>query len=215
LRNLPKNEQDKLVIITTTEGKIVVDLYDETPLHKANFIKLVESNFYDSLLFHRVINGFMIQGGDPKSKDAAPNVSLGMGGPGYTIPAEFDTAFYHKKGVIAAARTVNPKKASSGSQFYLVQGKVYNMSQIKNMERRMKANNPEFKYRTNQIKSYTTIGGIPSLDGEYTVFGEIIYGLDVVDKIAKVQTAGQNRPVVDVFMEMETIERDKLNLKKL
>lgn len=144
---LGEKKSDKVVLITTSKGKIVVDLYDETPLHKENFIKLVESGFYDSLLFHRVINNFMIQGGDPESKGAAQGVMLGNGGPGYTIPAEFVDSLFHKKGALAAARTgdnVNPEKESSGSQFYIVQGKVYNMEQLKAIENNMRRTNPDF-----------------------------------------------------------------------
>lgn len=218
LFNLSEKKEDKLVLIKTSMGNIVVDLYDETPLHKANFLKLAESGFYDSLLFHRVINGFMIQGGDPNSKNASKDAQLGNGGPGYTIPAEIRDSLFHKKGALSAARTgdnVNPEKKSSGSQFYIVQGKVYNKEQLKAMENNIKRTKPDFKFTDEQIKAYSTIGGTPFLDGGYTVFGEVIHGLDVIDKIALVNKNSFDRPLTDVLMEMETIERKKLDLDKL
>lgn len=226
LFNLSKKNNDKVVLITTSMGKIVVDLYDETPLHKANFLKLAESGFYDSLLFHRVINGFMIQGGDPQSKGAAEGVQLGNGGPGYTIPAEFVDSLYHKKGALAAARMgddVNPEKASSGSQFYIVQGKTYTKEQLLSMEKTIRKNNAlynlggreDFTFSEKQIEDYTTIGGTPFLDGSYTVFGEVIHGLDVIEQIALVDKDSFDRPVTDILMKMEVIDRNKLDLEKL
>lgn len=226
LFNLSKKNNDKVVLITTSMGTIVVDLYDETPLHKANFLKLAESGFYDSLLFHRVINGFMIQGGDPQSKGAAEGVQLGNGGPGYTIPAEFVDSLFHKKGALAAARmgdNVNPEKASSGSQFYIVQGKTYTKEQLLSMEKTIRKNNAlynlggreDFTFSEKQIEDYTTIGGTPFLDGSYTVFGEVIYGLDVIERIALVDKDSFDRPVTDILMKMEVIDRNKLDLEKL
>jgi cyclophilin family peptidyl-prolyl cis-trans isomerase len=218
LSNLTEKKEDKVVLITTSMGEIVVDLYDETPLHKANFIKLVESNFYDSLLFHRVISSFMIQGGDPQSKGATEGVQLGNGGPGYTIPAEIQDSLFHKKGALSAARmgdNINPEKESSGSQFYIVQGKVYSKEQLDAMQNNIRRTKPNFKFTNKQVIAYTTVGGTPFLDGGYTVFGEVIYGLGVIDKIALVDKNSFDRPLTDVLMKMETIERKNLDLKKL
>lgn len=198
-----------VVKIKTPKGKMLVWLYDETPKHKENFLKLADSGYYNDLLFHRVIKDFMIQGGDPTSKNAQPKAKLGEGGPGYTIAAEFDTAFFHKKGALAAARTgdhINPTKASSGSQFYIVQGKKYSKAQLKNLEARIKSKNPNFKFTEKQIKAYQEVGGTPFLDGSYTVFGEVVYGLDVVDEIATVETKPNNRPVEDVTMSIKVIK---------
>lgn len=199
-----KKKQEKTstkVIIKTSYGDIKIRLYDETPLHRDNFIKLVKEGYYNDLLFHRVINSFMIQGGDPNSRNAQPGQQLGMGGPGYTIPAEIDTNLIHKKGVLSAARmgdNVNPKRESSGSQFYIVQGKTYNDNELDMMESRMGR-----KYTPEQRQAYKTIGGTPHLDGSYTVFGEVIEGLDVVDKIAAVKTLPGDRPQVDVKFTVE------------
>ena len=174
-----KKMQNKeiLVQISTTQGNIKVKLYNETPQHRDNFVKLVQEHYYDSLLFHRVINNFMIQGGDPDSKNAAQGQMLGMGGPDYTIPAEILPQLKHKKGALAAARMgdhVNPERASSGSQFYLVQND----------------------------------NGTPHLDGAYTVFGETVEGLDVIDKIAKVKTDRNNRPLEDVrIISMKIVKK--------
>ena len=190
--------------LTTDSGIIVIRLYDSTPLHRDNFIKLVNEHFYDSLLFHRVIKGFMVQGGDPQSKNAPSDAMLGMGDVGYTIPAEFDTALYHKKGALAAARTDNPEKASSGCQFYIAQGKKYSDDELNMMEGQMGR-----KFSAAQRKAYKTIGGIPFLDMNYTVFGEVEKGLEVIDKIAGVPTTGNeagNRPLGDIRMKMEVIK---------
>lgn len=215
--------ENKIVKITTDQGIMLVNLYDETPKHKENFLKLVEDKYYDSLLFHRVISGFMVQGGDPNSKNAKEGAALGNGGPNYTIPAEFDTNCYHKKGALAAARLgddINPEKASSGSQFYLVQGKKYTRAQIDNLEKNMqnqaymkdKHENREdsFSFTEQQKKSYEEIGGTPFLDGGYTVFGEVIYGLDVIDKIASVKTDRGDRPLENVKMTMEVVDKTKV-----
>ena len=248
---------ESLVLIETDFGSIKIKLYNETPLHRNNFLKLIGKHFYDSLLFHRVINTFMIQGGDPDSKHAAPQKMLGEGDVGYTIPAEFNQKLFHKRGVLAAARNgddVNPLQASSGCQFYIVQGKVFSDSLLDLMEKRimhMKAYNnvvkkpenknvfakyiqfqqqglpdsmmmakknidmlteaelaniPAYKFSPEQRAAYKTIGGTPHLDGSYTVFGEVVEGMDVVDKIAAVQTDGMARPLVDVRMKISIIK---------
>ncbi len=241
-----------VVLVKTTMGDMKIKLYEDTPLHRENFVKLVKENFYDSLLFHRVIKDFMIQAGDPTSKNAPASQMLGSGGPGYTVPAEILPNHFHKKGVLSAARQgdqVNPKKESSGSQFYVVQGKVYKAEELTQMETSInsqqkdklimemmqkpgnehirtkidslqKANdragfnkyvselrkmveaeykqNGKFKFTEEQVQAYTTTGGVPHLDREYTVFGEVIEGIDVIDKIAVVPTARGDRPETDV-----------------
>ncbi|MDE6307341.1 MAG: peptidylprolyl isomerase [Bacteroidales bacterium] len=187
------------VRIETPYGDMVVKLYDETPKHRDNFIKLVKEGFYDNLLFHRVIENFMIQGGDPDSKGAPAGKMLGVGDVGYTVPAEFVKGLYHKKGALSAARqgdAVNPAKASSGCQFYIVQGQVYPQEMFAMFESR------GLKLNDEQKQLYGTVGGTPHLDGDYTVFGEVIEGLDVIDKIAAVQTDRADRPVEDVWMKM-------------
>lgn len=242
--------------IATTEGDIVVRLYDETPLHRDNFIKLATEGYFDGTLFHRVIKDFMIQGGDPDSKEAPKGERLGSGGPGYTVKAEIcpDKCF-HKRGALSAARLgdeVNPKKESSGSQFYIVWGKVFKPAELKQMERQMamqqeqnlmnamvaahreeilnlrKARNraglqelqdaiitdvkqkiqetgkPSFTEE--QREAYTTVGGTPFLDGEYTVFGEVESGLDVVDKIQNRPTDGADRPEEDIKMSVTVLD---------
>ncbi len=249
------------VIIHTDLGDMVVVLYDETPKHKENFLKLAGEGYYDSLLFHRVIKDFMVQGGDPNSKNAKPGVQLGNGGPDYTIEAEFVPSYIHKKGALAAARqgdNVNPQKRSSGSQFYIVQGKTYNDAQLQQMNNSREqtriqdifsqfihrpensqylqqlieaqhANNQKayadvineiepiimnehkndssWMLTPEQCEIYKTVGGTPFLDTQYTVFGEVIEGLDVIDKIAAVQTDRSDRPVKDVKMWMEIIKK--------
>ena len=188
-------------MITTSFGNMIIELYDETPLHRDNFIKLVSNNFYDGTLFHRVIPNFMIQGGDPESKEAKPGIHLGNGGPGYTIPAEFVDKLFHKKGVLAAARlgdAVNPNRESSGSQFYIVQGQVYSEEKLRSFGLRSGK-----KYTKEQIKSYTTVGGTPHLDGGYTVFGEVVKGLEVIEAIANVKRDENNRPLKDLKMSIK------------
>ncbi len=173
-----------------------IELYDETPLHKENFIKLVNENFYNELLFHRVIKNFMVQAGDPNSKNAKKGARLGNGGTDYKIPAEFNKKFFHKKGALAAARqgdNINPQKMSSGCQFYIVQGNVYTMEKLKSFEARMK-----MPFSEEQKKAYTTLGGTPHLDYNYTVFGEVVEGLDIIDKIASSQIDRGNRPLEDI-----------------
>lgn len=193
------------VLFKTSEGDITIALYDNTPKHKENFLKLVKDGYYNGILFHRIIQGFMIQTGDPESKGAPAGKMLGNGGPGYTIPAEFKPENYHKRGAVAAARQgdqVNPTKASSGSQFYIVDGKPFNASMMAQISYQYgKA------FTDEQRKVYETIGGAPFLDGDYTVFGEVVEGLEVIDKIAAVQCGAQDRPVNDVTMKMTIIER--------
>lgn len=190
------------VQITTDFGTMKVKLYNETPLHRDNFVKLVSEGFYDSLLFHRVIKGFMIQGGDPQSKNASAGQMLGAGDVGYRIPAEINDSLYHKKGVLAAARDNNPEKASSGCQFYIVQGKPMIENELQMAERR--SGKPMSEAKRND---YKTIGGSGWLDGEYTVYGEVIEGLDVIDKIAAVPCGPSDRPVTDLRMKMVLVDK--------
>ena len=242
--------------INTTEGEIVVRLYDETPKHRDNFIKLAKEGYYDGTLFHRVIKDFMIQGGDPNSKDAPAGKMLGTGGPGYTVPAEFVyPQLFHKRGALSAARQgdeVNPNRESSGSQFYIVWGKVYKPQELKQMERQLAmqqeqmvfnklvadnrakimdlrrnrdqaglqelqddliaqtkatcAEMPKPEFTPEQVETYTTVGGTPFLDNQYTVFGEVESGLEVVEKIQNTATAPGDRPKVDISMTMEVVQ---------
>lgn len=241
-------DKETLLKIETTLGDIKIKLYNETPQHRDNFIKLAEDGVYEGTLFHRVIKDFMIQAGDPDSKNAPKGKMLGTGDVGYTVPAEFVyPKYFHKKGALSAARqgdNVNPEKESSGCQFYIVTGKVYNDSTLLGMERKMneakvntifnalaqkqmkeiykmrKANDedglyelqeklfaqaeeeaakqPEFHFTPEQVEAYTTVGGTPHLDGEYTVFGEVLEGMDIVDKIQQVKTDRNDRPEEDV-----------------
>ncbi|MEO6720102.1 MAG: peptidylprolyl isomerase, partial [Ferruginibacter sp.] len=201
IKPAPKKSPEVRVKITTDVGEIIVKLYNKTPLHRDNFVKLVNEHFYDSLLFHRVINGFMIQGGDPESKNAPPDIMLGKGDVGYKIPAEFDSTLYHKKGALAAARNDNPEKASSGCQFYLVQGKTYSDDELN-----MIGQQNGIKFNSAKRMTYKMLGGTPQLDMNYTVFGEVESGLDVVDKIAMTPRNNNNRPITDVHMRMEIIK---------
>lgn len=246
-------KSDKTTVSIKTEfGEIKVKLYDETPLHKENFLKLVKEGFYNDLLFHRIINNFMIQGGDPDSKNAEAGKHLGSGSLGYTIPAEFIPKYFHKKGALAAARKggpSNPEKESSASQYYIVQGGIFTVEKLDSMEmmknsrakndlqktmfqdatsqiNEFRENNDQagfnifvvelrekvdsifeadlkFSFTEEQREVYTTIGGYPSLDGDYTVFGEVTEGLEVLDKIAAVETDARNRPVKDIKMQVE------------
>ncbi len=245
-QRLPAKDDAK-VLIHTSEGDITVLLYGDTPRHRDNFLKLVEENFYDSTLFHRVINEFMVQAGDPDSKTAKPGQQLGSGDPGYTIPAEFYYPHhFHKRGALSAARTgdqVNPKKESSGSQFYIVTGKKYSAAELSQMSEQMKqqamynifdslanqnmdqirqmqqaqdnagltALKEKFIAQAEEIAAkgnysipadvaqvYETVGGAPFLDGQYTVFGEVLSGMDVVEKIEKAQTDRNDRPTSDI-----------------
>lgn len=205
--NIQNDKQMTQVLISTSLGDITVALYDETPQHKANFIKLVKESYYDGTLFHRVIKGFMVQGGDPNSKTAKPGQPLGNGGPGYTVPAEFVPSLIHKRGAVAAARLgdqMNPTKASSGSQFYIVDGTVYDNAQLDMLQQRTGKT-----FTAEQRQAYSTIGGAPFLDGDYTVFGEVVKGMEVVDKIAAQEKDPRDRPVQDVKILKTTIIESK------
>ena len=193
-----------LIEITTDYGVMIAELSDATPKHRDNFLKLTEEGYYNGLLFHRVIDGFMIQGGDPGSRDAAAGAALGSGGPGYQVPAEFVDSLIHVKGALAAARMgdgVNPQKMSSGSQFYIVQGRPVEKGIIDMFEQRKGTT-----YTPEQKEAYETIGGTPALDRDYTVFGKVISGLDVIDKIAAVQKDSRDRPLKDVKMSIKVIK---------
>lgn len=253
-QKLELGKDNRIVKITTEYGDIKIKLYDETPLHRDNFVKLAHEKYFDGTLFHRVIDGFMIQGGDPDSKNALSGARLGEGGPGYQIDAEFNPALIHKKGVIAAAREgddVNPQKKSAGSQFYLAQGMVYTPEDLDSLliklnhrvknrifddVQRNKAKDilnyqtegeldkmallidqinievdsifesQKIIFTNEQIQAYTSIGGIPHLDGNYTVFGEVIEGLDLIDSIAKVEKDKFDRPIEDVSMKIKIIQ---------
>lgn len=256
-------KKDHVVTIKTRFGDMVAVLYDETPKHKENFIKLAKEHYYDSLLFHRVIEGFMIQGGDPDSKNAAPNQRLGNGGPGYTIPAEFNPKLFHEKGALCAARlgdAMNPEKASSGSQFYIVQGTKQSEAKLKvDPEKFNRALQQFFQKPENQhyrdsintfiqrrdqkgfeeyldnlrpvveeqlgrsvdreiapeiVKAYTTVGGTPQLDGQYTVFGKVISGLKVIDKIAAAERDMNERPTEDIRMVVRVEEMTRKKIEK-
>ena len=198
------------VKMSTSLGDIVVELYNETPQHRDNFLKLAGEGFYDGAPFHPGISGFMAQGGDPQSKDAAPGMRLGTGGPGYTVEAEIDPAFIHVKGALAAARQgdqVNPNRRSSGSQFYIVQGRDVSPQMLQNLvnSKRNSSDQP-FSYTPAQIAAYQELGGTPHLDMQYTVFGRVIEGLEVVDAICAVQTNRSNRPNEDVEVTMEILK---------
>ena len=250
--NQPKPEKIYYVDILTTLGNIRVGLFNETPQHRDNFLKLVREGFYDSLLFHRVINGFMIQGGDPLSRYAEMGAPLGMGDVGYRISPEIVPGIYHKRGALAAARDNNPDRASSGCQFYIVQGKKFTPAELRDMinainktkkldmfsklmavdtnkvriddfrlrgddkglEKYMLQLQPIldtlfvpyfFKPDPNYVQLYTSIGGAPHLDRDYTVFGEVVRGMEVVDRIAELQTGNGNRPVTDIRFRMRIV----------
>lgn len=212
------NTKDGLyhILIMTDEGDMVVKLYNETPLHRDNFVSKVKGGFYDSLVFHRVINKFMIQGGDPTSKKAQAGQQLGNGSaPGDRIPAEFRTeqGIYHKRGVLAAARDGNPAKASSNCQFYIVQRPAWRASELDSaVLLRRQSNNPDFKdlaLNEDQKKIYTTLGGTPHLDGNYTVYGELEKGFDVLDKIATSKTDRMDRPLTDIRIRMFILSEPK------
>ncbi|MCB9168737.1 MAG: peptidylprolyl isomerase [Flavobacteriales bacterium] len=202
-------QQRRLVEIRTEMGNMVVALFNETPQHRDNFLKLAKELYYDSTLFHRVIPGFMVQGGDPNSRHARSGEMLGTGGPGYTIPAEIVPTLHHFKGMLAAARQsdqVNPDRRSSGSQFYIVQGRTYQPDELKMMAQRMNAMGQKVDYTPEDIQRYAKDGGAPHLDGAYTVFGEVVEGLDVLDKIAAVPCDQHDRPLTDVHMWMRVLE---------
>ena len=202
----PKHQ---FVRISTDKGSCVVLLYNQTPLHRDNFVKITQEGKLSETLFHRVIKSFMIQGGDPDSKTAKPGQALGDGDWGYTVPAEFRDSLYHKKGVIAAARDDIPSKASSACQFYLAQGKVFTDEQLDLLEQ----NKLKRKIPTWQREVYKTLGGIPHLDQNYTVFGEVVQGIEMIDTIAAVKTGAADRPVEDVRMTVTVLK--KKEAKKL
>lgn len=197
------------VLLETDFGNMTILLHDATPQHRDNFVKLVEEGYYDGLIFHRVINGFMIQGGDPNSRNASATTPLGSGGPSYRVPAEFVDSLVHVKGALAAARTggpSNPMKESSGSQFYIVDGRPVTDNQLNMLEAQK-----DRRYTPTQRKAYMENGGTPFLDGEYTVFGQVVKGLEVIDKIAETETngdppKGSSRPKKDVKMTIKVIK---------
>jgi cyclophilin family peptidyl-prolyl cis-trans isomerase len=192
----------KKICITTSYGDIKIKLYNETPKHRDNFVKLVKEAYFDGVLFHRVIKEFMIQGGDPDSKNADSTAILGNGGPNYTIPAEIlSPKLFHKRGALGAARDNNPAKASSGSQFYIVQGRTFTDAELLSFSQ--KTGKP---VTTEQNTAYKTVGGTPGLDGDYTVFGEVYEGMSVVDQIASAKTGPYDRPKKDVKMTIKMIE---------
>ena len=204
--------KEYMVRMFTTAGVVDMRLYDETPAHRDNFVRLVKNHQYDSLLFHRVIKDFMIQGGDPASKNAVPGELLGEGDLGYTVEAEFmPDLHYHRRGALAAAREgddVNPSKASSACQFYIVWGKVYTKEQLESyMEWYKQRTGKELNVTPEQFEAYTTVGGTPHLDGGYTVFGEVVKGLEVIETIQNVKCDGNDRPLRDVrIIKMELVK---------
>lgn len=210
--------QHYYVEVKTARGPIIIQLHNETPLHRDNFQKLALEGFYDSLLFHRVIKNFMIQGGDPTSKHAKNLQEIGKGGPSYRIPAEIHQGIFHRKGAVGAARDNNPQKESSGSQFYIVQGRKHSEASLDSIEIfRMNG----IKFSDEQKEVYKTIGGAPHLDSNYTVFGQVVSGIEFVDEIAGVLTNDKDRPLVDerIFvrpltkLEAINIERASVGLK--
>jgi cyclophilin family peptidyl-prolyl cis-trans isomerase len=209
---IKKRDRKKDIEFVTTDGTIILRLSDSTPLHRDNFIRLVKSHFYDSILFHRVIQYFMIQAGDPTSRNATPGQVLGDSSPPYTIPAEFRVTLFHKRGVLAAAREsddVNPSKASSSSQFYIVQGKKFSDAGLDSAEtRRLKRKIPDY-----QREAYKTLGGTPHLDQNYTIFGEVVSGMSTVDLIASEPTSkgdDKDRPIKDTrILSTKLIKRKK------
>jgi peptidyl-prolyl cis-trans isomerase B (cyclophilin B) len=196
--------KNRKVKVITPYGTMIIKLYDQTPRHRDNFIKLAKQHFYDSTLFHRVIKGFMIQGGDPDSKQAHPGDMLGNGDVGYTIPPEFQLDLFHRKGALAAARDDRPDKASSGCQFYIVQGKVLTDEQLDKIEQTRLGGR---KIPLDQRRVYKTEGGVPHLDQSYTVFGQVIRGMEVIDKIAALKTDNNDRPLQDVPMKVRVIRK--------
>lgn len=200
------------VHLLTSKGDGVLKLYNETPKHRDNFVKLVKEDFYQGLLFHRVIEDFMIQGGDPDSRAAEPGVMLGSGGPEYLIDAEFAPELFHKKGALAAARSNNPEKASSASQFYIVHGRTFTSGALDSLETMRLGGR---KIPAEQREIYQTLGGTPHLDQNYTVFGELVIGLSLVDSIAAVETNEFDRPAEDQRMDMKLLNRrESLNIER-
>lgn len=203
------SKKDDVVTIKTDLGTIRVILFDETPKHKANFLKLTKDKFYDGLLFHRVIDDFMIQGGDPNSRNAKPEDMLGKGDNGYKIPAEFSPKLFHQKGALAAARDNNPAKESSGCQFYIVQGRKWSKNDLNKQAARAAR-----KLTDSQRKVYEEIGGTPHLDGSYTVFGQVVDGMDVIDKIGSVEKDERDRPEKNISMNMSVKKMKKKKITK-
>lgn len=201
------SKKDEVVTIATHKGTMRFILFDETPKHKANFIKLAKDKFYNGLLFHRVIDDFMIQGGDPESRNAKPDAMLGRGDNGYKVPAEFNGKLFHQKGALAAARDNNPAKESSGCQFYIVEGRKWSKADLEKQSARAAR-----KLTDAQKKVYETIGGTPHLDGAYTVFGQLIDGMEVIDKIASVDKDERDRPEKDIAMKVSV---KKMKKKKI
>jgi len=203
------SKKDDLVTIKTEQGTMQVILFDETPKHKANFIKLAKDKFYDGLLFHRVIEGFMIQGGDPESRDSKPGEMVGKGDNGYKIPAEFSPKLFHQKGALAAARDNNPTKESSGCQFYIVQGKKWSKADLTKQAARAAR-----KITEEQKTVYETVGGTPHLDGSYSVFGQVIDGIDVIDKITSYPRDDRDRPEKNIVMKVSVKKVKKKKIMK-
>ena len=204
-----KKKKDYLVTITTDAGAMRLVLFDETPLHKANFIKLAQEKFYDGLLFHRIIEAFMIQGGDPNSRNAKAKESLGNGDVGYKIPAEIRPNLFHQKGALGAARDNNPQKESSGCQFYIVEGRPMKGADLdRQLERATR------KTTDAQKEVYQTRGGTPHLDGGYTVFGQVIDGLAVIDSIATRPRDARDRPLKDIAMQVSVEQMRKKKITK-
>ncbi len=200
-----------MVAIHTEFGTMKAELYDATPKHRDNFLELAEEGSYDSTSFHRVIEGFMIQGGDPLTKKEDPEKKIGNGGPGYTIEAEIRDSLFHRKGALAAARKgdrQNPERRSSGSQFYIVDGKKFSRSDLKKLEKQKRQKGEDLSFSKEQIEAYTDEGGAPHLDGAYTVFGQVVKGKAVIDSIASVRVdPKKNRPLDPVRMRVEILER--------
>ena len=205
-----KSKKDYLVTITTEFGVMHAILHDQTPKHKANFIALADTGFYNGTLFHRIIKNFMVQGGDPQSKKARAGQALGEGDVGYQVPAEFDEKLFHKKGALAAARDNNPAKTSSGCQFYIVQGKKFTDDELAVQEKRAAR-----QLTDAQKQVYKTLGGTPHLDGSYTVFGQVVKGLEVLDTIAKQPRDNRDRPQKDIPMQVKVEKLSKKKITKL
>ncbi len=199
--------KNQYVRIKTSYGQVIIRLYNETPKHRDNFIKLTKQGVYNGTLFHRVIQNFMIQGGDPDSKNAKPGVELGNGGLKYTVDAEFRDSIFHKRGVLAAARDDNPAKASSSTQFYIVEGKRYTDADLDKVETLPRYAGMNYKIPQSQRQVYKTVGGTPSLDRLYTVYGEVVSGFDMVDLIAAVPKDAKDRPTTDIPMTVELLSR--------
>lgn len=208
-----------VVEIITNYGNVYVWLYDDTPRHKENFLKLAKDGFYDKTKFHRIMKDFMIQGGDPNTKADSIKDQWGQGGPGYTIDAEIVKEHFHKKGMLAAARLgdkINPERASSGSQFYIVHGTTFNGQSLDYIEKQIQTatKNPDFRFDEETRRTYAETGGAPHLDMQYTVFGQVISGLEVIDKIALVQTGAQDKPIESVEMDINVLELSAKQIKK-